>query len=172
MKSFLSSVQRLISCCAYWSGLWIVSIWKKDSWEAFGRLCLRAQGCVTLTSSEWGVLAVKIPAGFLLGTLWVGSKSSPVLPLSPTGDRAAAAPWLPAGACWLWVLVHLPQREAPEQSLCLLAAGKEGDLYCRQAQVPSCISLKKILARKGVWEGCSDRSLCFVLFLLFPFLTS
>lgn len=87
----------------------------------------------------------------------------------PPGHRAAAAPRLQAGARWFWVLVHLPERAAPEQSLCLLAAGKEGDLHCRQAQVPSCIPLKKMLAGKGGWEGCCDRSLCFVLFLLCPF---
>lgn len=150
----------------------IVFIWKKDLWEAFGRLCLRAYCCVALTSSQWGLLAVKIPAGSLLGALWVGSRSSPVPFLSPTGHRAAAAPRLAPGARWLRVPVQLPQRAAPEQSLCLPAAGKEGDLHRRQAQVPSCISLKKMLARKGGWEGCSDRSLCFVLFLLCPFLTS
>lgn len=136
------------------------------------RPCLRTYCCVVLTRSQWGLLAVQIPAGSLLGTLWVSSKSSPVLFLSPTGHWAAAAPWLQAGARRFRVLVHLPQRAAPEQSLCLLAAGKEGDLYRRQAQVPSCISLKKVLARKEGWEGCSYRALCFVLFLLCPFLTS
>lgn len=40
LKSSLSSSGKnlwLISCCAYWSGLWILFIWKKDLWEAFGQ---------------------------------------------------------------------------------------------------------------------------------------
>lgn len=131
------------------------------------------KGCV------WGLRVVfastvsKIPVGSLLATVWVDTKSWPVVFLFPTGHWAAAASWLQTWTCWFWVLVHISQRAAPEQSLCLLASGKEGHLYCRQTQVPFCISLNKMLQGREA-ERTAVPDLCALLgfFLLCSFPTS
>lgn len=95
-------------------------------------------------------------------TVQVDNESWPGAFFSPSGHWAAAASWLQAWARWFWVLVHIAQRAASEQSLRLPASGKEGDLYCRQAQVSSYISLNWLLPWSGGWENCSDWSLCFL----------